>query len=81
MEPVPNINGTRSGVMSDEEKARYIRRAKLKELNANPQSTGACCLVVCIDQPKLKGLRIIKTRLVVEKTYGSDQTYAPVHWH
>lgn len=33
-------NGTQSVVKSDEEKTRYIRRTKLRELNANPQSTG-----------------------------------------
>ena len=33
-------NGTQSAVKSDEEKTRYIRRTKLRELNANPQSTG-----------------------------------------
>ena len=33
-------NGTQSAVKSDEEKTRYIRRMKLRELNANPQSTG-----------------------------------------
>lgn len=65
----------------DEEKMRYTKRAKLKELNAKSNNPGgvAFCLITAANTSD-NFARIIEIRLFFEASHGFDQAHAPVDW-